>query len=85
MDKEAFLGGESTSGGSRDRSSHFPRRSDAISHGSLTRRSLLLLIWLKMVLVFLSKFLISQAMKLQQSFTSYLFNLTYFGPLISLL
>ncbi|CAL5403663.1 unnamed protein product [Camellia sinensis] len=34
MDKEAFLGGESSGGGSRDRSSHFPRRSDAIAHGS---------------------------------------------------
>ncbi|KAL7215999.1 hypothetical protein ACSBR1_028029 [Camellia fascicularis] len=34
MDKEAFLGGESSGGGSRDRSSHFSRRSDAIAHGS---------------------------------------------------
>ncbi|CAL5342606.1 unnamed protein product [Camellia sinensis] len=34
MDKEAFLGGESSGGGRRDRSSHFPRRSDAIAHGS---------------------------------------------------
>ncbi|KAI8007666.1 Two pore calcium channel protein 1A [Camellia lanceoleosa] len=34
MDKEAFLAGESSGGGSRDRSSHFPRRSDAIAHGS---------------------------------------------------
>ncbi|KAF5951311.1 hypothetical protein HYC85_009255 [Camellia sinensis] len=34
MDKEAFLWEESSGGGSRDRSSHFPRRSDAIAYGS---------------------------------------------------
>ncbi|KAI7983889.1 Two pore calcium channel protein 1 [Camellia lanceoleosa] len=34
MDKEAFLGGENNGGGSRDRSSYFPRRSDAIARNS---------------------------------------------------